>query len=152
MEASAKTAVVRRASTEDIPQILALNESSDRMHMADYTDDYFEEELLFLINDPRCLFFVVSNGPKVLGYILGTMITPLWFYFIDIIVEETVRRMGVGKRLYGALRDECEKRGVMAIQGLVKDDENSTLKYWQDRGHTAYSRCVWVEDHIRWDE
>ena len=152
-----ETAVIRRASIEDVSQILALNESSDRLHMADYTDEYNEEELRFLVTDPRCLFLVAipSSGfhdSKLIGYAFGTTITPLWFYFIEIIIEESARRMGLGQRLYGALRAECEKMGCAVVHGMVKDDENSTLGYWKTQGFDAHSKCIWVEDWIQVDE
>lgn len=139
---------IRKATERDIPQIIAISQTTNSFKMSNLINEIDEQELRFWISDKRSVVLVSVFNSVLLGYAYGFCISPKWFFFDELVVSPRVRGIGVGKKMYAYLREKCQKRGLQLIQGLVKESKIKTLKYWTVRGFHKGSKCIWVEDWL----
>ena len=140
--------IIREATSEDVPQILMSSKTSNRFRMSEFTKEIDEEEIKYWINDSRSIVLVVEIDKKVVGYAYGVIISPKWFFFDAFLVIPEFQNMGIGKKMYQYLRNNCKAKGLHFIQGLVKDSENNSLNYWLNLGYEEGAKCIWVEDWL----
>lgn len=140
--------VFRRARKKDVPQIIAIDNTTNCLRMSDNTQGASAEELRFWVSDHRSIFLVAAVGSKIVGYAHGLCISPEWFFFNAFVILPSVQKCGIGKKMYAILREECRNLGIELIQGLVKEDQQKSLGYWVARGYKIGCTCIWVEDWI----
>lgn len=140
--------IFREAVIEDVPQIMAISKNIDSFRMSEFTNGVDKEELSFWISSQNAIVVIANAGSELIGYGYGFCLSPKWFFFDAFAVTSSFRGMGIGKEMYAFLRDECQLRGFDLIQGLVKNEQTSSLNYWTKLGFEEGSKCIWVEDWL----
>jgi GNAT superfamily N-acetyltransferase len=144
-----KSIIIREATKRDIPQIIAISQTTDNFKMSRWSNRFSSQELCFWIKDNRSLVIVTTLGSKILGYTYGFFLSSKWFYLDEFVVLPNVRGIGIGEKMYAYLREKCRLRGIQLVQGLVKESKTRALKSLAAHGllHKG-SKCIWVEDWL----
>jgi len=140
--------IFREAVIEDVPQIMAISKNIDSFRMSEFTSGVDKKELAFWISSQNAIVVTANIESELIGYGYGFCLSPKWFLFDAFTVISAFRGMGIGRKMYAFLRDECQSKGFDLIQGLVKDKQASSLNYWTKLGFEEGSKCIWVEDWL----
>lgn len=90
-----------------------------------------------------------DNG-RLLGQILGELREPApvfqpatYGYVTDIVVDPEARRTGIGRALFGALRDWMVERGADYLRLQVLEKNKASQAFWRALGCTDHSDILW---------
>lgn len=152
--------VVRRAGLRDVDDILPLWEEMMRFHAAldprlevgpegaSYMRRVFREWL----RSEDCRVLVAEAEGEIVGYIVGRVAdNPPVFrlrtygHISDICVAPEWRRRGVGRRLYGALREWFKEEGLSVVQLNAAHRNPTSLAFWRAMGFEDYLHRMWRE-------
>ena len=141
--------MIRRASKNDIPQIIELLHQVNMVHhvlrpdlFKPDTTKYNEQELESMLNDESKPIFVFDDG-GVLGYafcqiteVRGNQLLEdiMTLYIDDICVDENARGKHVGKALYEFVRDYARSIGCNNITLNVWEGNEPALRFYQNMG------------------
>ena len=141
--------MIRRASKNDIPQIIELLHQVNMVHhvlrpdlFKPYTTKYNEQELESMLNDENKPIFVFDDG-GVLGYafcqvteVRGNQLLEdiKTLYIDDICVDENARGKHVGTALYEFVRDYARSIGCNNITLNVWEGNEPALRFYQNMG------------------
>ena len=141
--------MIRRASKNDIPQIIELLHQVNMVHhvlrpdlFKPDTTKYNEQELESMLNDESKPIFVFDDG-GVLGYafcqiteVRGNQLLEdiKTLYIDDICVDENSRGKHVGKALYEFVRDYARSIGCNNITLNVWEGNEPALRFYQNMG------------------
>ncbi len=142
---------IRKAVPEDLSQILKCSKTSDRFKVSEYSNGFDEDEIRYWITDSRAIVIVATIDSKLIGFAYGVIISPKWFYFDAFLIIPEYQCRGIGSKMYKYLRNICYNMGIQVIQGLVKNTDNSSLKYWIKQGYVKGCELTWVEDRLGGD-
>lgn len=145
-----KKSTIRRASSGDIPRIIALLHQVDMVHhvlrpdlFKPYTTKYDEQELQSLLEDDSKPIFVCCDGGEVLGYafcqlseVKGDKLLQdtKHLYIDDICVDEKARGRHVGKSLYEYVRNYARTIGCHHITLNVWEGNDPALNFYRNMG------------------
>ena len=141
--------MIRRASKNDIPQIIELLHQVNMVHhvlrpdlFKPNTTKYNEQELESMLNDENKPIFVFDDG-GVLGYafcqiteVRGNQLLEdiKTLYIDDICVDENARGKHVGTALYEFVRDYARSIGCNNITLNVWEGNEPALRFYQNMG------------------
>jgi GNAT superfamily N-acetyltransferase len=134
---------IRRAQSEDIDHVIALDERITGLAKPDYWHDIFEryrrrrlEERFFLV--------AVSDqqSEPILGYVVGEIrawefgSTPCgWVFALS--VNPDARLQHIGERLFEAISDEFRRAGVDKLRTMVARDTPLHMTFFRSEGMMA---------------
>ena len=139
---------IRKASINDATYIMNCVQNDEKLQMSAYTKELDRTELEFWINDLRSIVLVGCISSKIIAYAIGFILSPKWFFFDTIFISPPYRKIGIGREMYYTLREILREQKIELIQGLVRDGENNSLKYWEKHEFDIGNKCFWVEDWI----
>ena len=141
--------MIRRASKNDIPQIIELLHQVNMVHhvlrpdlFKPDTTKYNEQELESMLNDESKPIFVFDDG-GVLGYafcqiteVRGNQLLEdiMTLYIDDICVDENARGKHVGKALYEFVRDHARSIGCNNITLNVWEGNDPAISFYRNMG------------------
>lgn len=145
--------MIRRAEPKDAPRISALLRQVLEVHAAvrpdmyrSGTQKYCEADVLKLLEDPDCVLFVETDGTdRTVGYTIcfvrevrddGIIVGRRELYIDDLCVDETVRRSGVGQRLFEHVKAYAKENGFDWITLNVWNDNVNALAFYRKMGLT----------------
>ena len=149
-------AAIRRAKLDDAAQIQAIFAHYVQTSVATY---YYEpppvEHFLHKIerstHNERFPFFVAEEDDKILGYAYGSEYRVLQGYNNtiedSIFIHPDYRQEGLGKKLLGAVVDECRRLGyrrLIAVFGAGRDVLPGTFKLHESFGFVEVGRLTGV--------
>ena len=113
MKTAQSRSVIRKASLEDLPAILAIERAcATAGHWAE--SDYQEA-----IQQPHRLTLVAEEAGKVLGFLIASTATDEW-ELENIAVDPVARRRGVGRALLTALINHARRGNASEIRQEVR--------------------------------
>jgi L-amino acid N-acyltransferase YncA len=147
---------LRRATLDDATQIHAIFSHCVHHSVAIYYYeppplDLFKHKIERSIGDERFPFFVEVEDDKVLGYAYGSEYRVLdgYSHTIEdsIFIHPEYRQRGLGRKLLGALIEECKRLGyrrLIAIFGSERDELPGTFKLHEGFGFREVGRLIGV--------
>ena len=155
---------VRRAMTDDIPEIISLLYQVDMVHHKGRPDifkgpatKYSADELYGILDNPETPVFVCTDEEgKVLGHAFcihkqekdNSVLTDVkTLYIDDICVDEKARGCGVGRALYEAVRAYAEENEFYNITLNVWSCNPGAMKFYESMG--LVPRKIEMETIIR---
>ena len=143
------TIIVRRATKQDIPEIMELLKQVNKVHYDGRPDlfklatKYTEDELEAILNDDNTPVFVADKDGKVLGHgfcvfqrpantkLLTDIVT---LYIDDICVDETARGKRVGTEIFNHVKDFAKKNGCYDITLNVWEGNDAAKAFYEAMG------------------
>ena len=147
------TIIVRRATKQDIPEIMELLKQVNKVHYDGRPDlfklatKYTEDELEAILNDDNTPVFVADKDGKVLGHgfcvfqrpantkLLTDIVT---LYIDDICVDEKARGENVGRLIYDHIIDFAKKSGCYNVTLNVWSCNPGAMKFYEKLGLEPY--------------
>jgi GNAT superfamily N-acetyltransferase len=151
---------VRRAALEDLEMVLDLWQEMMDYHArldrrflpAADGRDHFRITLREWMGDDTCRVLVAVDHGDVVGYIIGRLAeNPPVFenrylgHVSDICVAPEWRHMGVGRKLFGALRNWFWRQGLTSVQLHVGAFNPVSQAFWREMGFQDYMHRLWLE-------
>lgn len=148
--------LVRKAENKDIERILELLTEVNHVHAEKRPDlfidgrrKYEKEDLKEILSDPSRPVFVAAlkDNDLVIGYAMTeitksngkrslTKRTDL--YIDDICVDENSRRMGVGEKLFGYVKEYAKKIGCHSVTLHVWECNPGARVFYEKMGMKPY--------------
>ena len=140
---------IRRAVTEDIPQLITLLYQVHKVHSDARPDlfrpggkKYSEKELEQLIPDNERPIFVAEENGQIQGYAFcirqttksASMQPVKAIYIDDLCVDEAVRGSGIGKALYRYVLAEAERTDCYHVTLNVWACNPSAMRFYEKCG------------------
>lgn len=151
---------VRRGMLEDEEAVLGLwQEMMDyharldpRFQPASDGKEHFHAVLReWMADETRCVLVAVVDG-EVIGYIIGRLAeNPPVFamrrfgYVTDICVAPQWRRMGVGRKLFAALKEWFRQQGLAVVQLNVAAFNPTSQAFWRAMGFQDFLNQLWLD-------
>lgn len=147
------SAVIRPATLNDIPQIVAIWRELARQHAsldpAFATSDRWQEEYRQFVRGlmwrDDALAVVAVEGEQVVGYAVGRIsMLPGFFarrrrgYIHDVVVRRDRRRRGIGRRLVDALCQWMAEAGASSVELAVASRNEEAVAFWERLGFVTY--------------
>jgi len=146
---------IRRARTDDIPTLIALDHRITGMVKREYWHDIFERygnrrlhERFFLVAEPG----ERSDPESLLGYIIGEVRAwefgsePCgWVFAFS--VDPQVRQQRIGEQLFEAISSEFRSAGIKTMRTMVARDNQLHLAFFRGEGMMA-GRYVQLEKDL----
>ena len=142
--------MIRKATTTDIPRIIALLHQVNMMHhvlrpdlFKPHTTKYNEQELATLFLDDHKPVFVFDDGATILGYAFCQitevhdhllLVDAKTLYIDDICVDESARGQHVGRALFEHVHAYARTIGCHNITLNVWDGNTPALRFYQNMG------------------
>ena len=131
---------LRPGTEADLPRVLALIQE-----LADYERAPHEvTNTLEMMRqdgfgaDPIFRFFVLENGPDLVGLALYYTAYSTWkgrmLYLEDLVITEAARRGGHGRRLFDAVVQEARRSGAQRLKWQVLDWNEPAIGFYQKLG------------------
>ena len=148
--------MIRQAKLDDAVQIQAIFAYYVQTSVATYYYDtppveHFLSKIERSIHNERFPFFVAEQDDKILGYAYGSEYRVLGGYHNtiedSIFIHPDHTRKGLGKKLLGAVVDECRRLGyrrLIAIFGAGRDVLPGTFKLHESFGFVEVGRLTGV--------
>jgi len=124
--------LIRAAEPHHLPDIV-------RIERENFPDPWSAGLLQRKITDPAILFLVAQAEDRLLGYGLLQLIAPE-AELINIAVDQTVRRQGVGRALLTALLEEASAHGVTTVHLEVRASNAPALTLYEALGFRPIGR------------
>lgn len=142
---------IRRAKEQDVDAILRLLHQVLDIHaqlrpdlFRAGTTKYSREELIEKLKEEKQPIYVaIGEQEEVLGYLLcvikeaeasSNTVPNKSFYIDDLCVDETVRGMQVGRRLFEYLKEEAKKEGCYEITLNVWEGNDNARSFYEKMG------------------
>ncbi|MBC7249567.1 MAG: GNAT family N-acetyltransferase [Anaerolineae bacterium] len=154
------TVTVRRATEQDVPQILPLWQEMMSFHAAldprfrpapDGESHWAAAITAWMRREDNCVL-VAEAGGQIVGYIVGMMrenppvlLPPRYGFVSDICVAPEWRRHGVGRRMFAALREWFRQQGADHIELRVAHNNPASQAFWRAVGCQDYMDSMWCE-------
>ena len=134
-----KAVKIRRASKEDLPTIIALDERVTRVPKTEYWRDLFER---FSEREQGRAIFIADIDGRVVGFAIGEVRAwefgspPCgWIFGLD--VDPEFRERGIGSLLFAALTSFFRSSGVGTVRTMLRRDDNLIMSFFRSQGLTA---------------
>ena len=152
--------VVRKASTYDVPQIVALwkelmdfHKEHDRFFSRSVTGhEGFADFITGHISSETSNVFVAEAGKDIVGYCLALVekyppVLEIQEYGLvqDLAVTKTYQRRGVGERLCKEALSWFSAKGIGRIEARVAKCNELATEFWAKMGFTPYLETVFLE-------
>jgi len=152
--------VIRKASTYDVPQIVALwkelmdfHKERDRLFSRSVTGhEGFADFITGHILGETSNVFVAEAGKDVVGYCLALVekyppVLEIQEYGLvqDLAVTKTYRGRGVGERLCKEAQSWFSAKGIGRIEARVAKSNKLSTEFWAKMGFTPYLETVFME-------
>jgi len=140
--------IIRKATPDDIPQILALIRELAEYENALQEVSLTEEDLKNDGFGETPLFFVTlaETDQKICGMAFWYFSYSTWkgkcLYLEDLVVRKEYRRMGIGKRLFDNLILQARQAGARRLQWQVLDWNISALAFY--KRYNAHTSNEWL--------
>jgi GNAT superfamily N-acetyltransferase len=126
---------VRRATTSDIPVILAILANPEREFRATESpeDHYDQEDLVEWIESDKSLVLLAESDGELAGMSLSAAMARSWFMLETFYILPGHRSKGIGSVLLKNTLDEMKARGSIYAFCLIHEDDPSTagaFKMW----------------------
>lgn len=135
--------LVRRARSEDIDHVIALDERITGLAKPDYWLDVFERYGQRRLEER--FFFVAESDQQpetILGYVVGEIriwefgSTPCgWVFALS--VDPDARLQHIGERLFEAISEEFRRAGVDKLRTMVARDNPLHMTFFRSEGMMA---------------
>ena len=141
---------IRRAQTQDIPDILRLLVQVNMVHHKARPDlfkgpatKYSAAELEEILRDDEKPVFVYTEGDKFLGYIFcqteiceeSPLRTGIWTLYIDdLCVDEKVRGRAIGKQLFEFVKAYARENGCHNLTLNVWEGNDPAISFYRNMG------------------
>jgi len=154
---------VRPATEEDFPAMLRLWREMMDFHArveprfrplpTPAGEEAWETHLRETIwgNQDWCVFVAEADG-QVIGQMLGVLRDPYpvfepgrYGYVTDVAVDPAVRRNGVGRALFEALKAWFREQGVSHIELMVAHNSPVSQAFWREMGCSDYMDILWYD-------
>jgi ribosomal protein S18 acetylase RimI-like enzyme len=96
--------------------------------------------------------FVAEADGRLIGQIMGMLRDSVpvfepgrYGYVTDVVVDPAVRRSGVGRALFDALKAWFRERGVSHLELMVAHDNPASQGFWRAVGCTDYTDILWYD-------
>ncbi|HYD31296.1 MAG TPA: GNAT family N-acetyltransferase/peptidase C39 family protein [Azospirillaceae bacterium] len=136
--------VIRKAGTEDIPALLAIETRSFQ------TDRLTRRNFHHLITRGHAVCLVEAHGKLIAGYALvlfnsGTSLARLYSFAVD----PDWRAHGVGRRLLAAAEAAAQEQGCAYLRLEVRRDNLSAIALYKKTGYREFGTYIdYYEDHM----
>ena len=130
---------IRRAEPSDVQGMIALLKDLFSIE-ADFDFDAVKQErgLRLLLQDPktRCAMLAVDKSGHIVGmvtmqFVMSTAEGAPSGWIEDMVVDKSMRRQGLGRRLLKAVLDWGTANGATRFQLLADKDNASALEYYK---------------------
>jgi ribosomal protein S18 acetylase RimI-like enzyme len=140
---------IRKATTEDTPQILPLwrnlsdthGEMEPMFKLVENAEEKFAEYLNMILTKDTFSVFVAEENSLIAGYVIASLsITPEVFvirrrlYIQDMIVSPDYRRTGIANQLVDAILAFAKEQQVEKMDLLVAVKNDGANKFWKAMG------------------
>lgn len=102
-------------------------------------------------SEDSCIF-VAEMGNRIVGQMIGLLrdeyavFEPAQFgYVTDVAVDPAVRRNGVGRMLFEAVKNWFRERGVSRLRMMVAHNNTVSQPFWRAMGCTDYMDILWYD-------
>jgi ribosomal protein S18 acetylase RimI-like enzyme len=145
--------LIRPATVQDAQDIVALWGELSVHHTrldpvfapAEVWQVEYRQYLCDLLGRHDALAVVAEQGGQIVGYAVGRISTlPGFFerqrrgYIHDVVVRETFRRRGIGRRLTEAVLEWMREAGVPMVELTVVVRNQEAVAFWERLGFSTY--------------
>ena len=150
---------IRRAAADDVEALLDLWEELMRYHArldrrfratVDAREPFRETLEQWMADESKQVLVAESEG-KMIGYTIGHLaenppIFELRHYghVSDICVAPEWRRKGIGRKLFGALRNWFRQHGLSVLQLSVAARNPVSQAFWRQMGFEEFTHKMWL--------
>lgn len=133
--------VIRMAKTEDLPAVVAMDESVTGLSKPDYWQDIFDR---YGGRRRGRYFLVADHNGSMVGFIIGEVRawefgSPPCGWVFTLSVDDKLRLGGIGSALFEAVCDAFRKFGVTKVRTTVARDNDLVMSFFRSQGMMASS-------------
>lgn len=128
-EREEKSLVIRSSSETDVPAIMSLESE------APTGEGWTEDSLKTYLSRQDTLFLTAEKDGRVVGYV-GLMLVPEDGDILNITVDTSLRRQGIGQKLLKSALSEARTAGVTALHLEVREGNTPALGLYDKLGFT----------------
>ena len=140
--------IIRPATIADIPSLMSLGRSSTAAH---WTEQQYQKLFQLGADELEHLVILVEKSSPdagVLGFLVARHLAPEW-ELENIVVAETARRTGLGKRLLAALLARARETNSTTVFLEVRESNASARALYESSGfeQTGRRKAYYVDPH-----
>lgn len=155
-QAAGGEVILRPATTRDLPAVVALWRTlqlasatfEPRLAPNAQAEAWFADYLGDQLDHDNALVLVAMQGETVVGYVFGqimqrpTVVSGDCGYVADLCVRDEHRGQGIGRALYGKIRDWFLARGLRAIEVQIVRANPASQAFWRKMGFGDFLRTL----------
>jgi ribosomal protein S18 acetylase RimI-like enzyme len=122
---------IRLAKIEDCEECYKLSRIEE---LRPAGSDFISKGYFELFVDENKMFFVAEESGKIVGYILGEPMKGNLAHLGLLTVDQTLRGKGIGKNLFEAFKNRCDKAGLKEILLYAPKFNENTLNFYRKLG------------------
>jgi GNAT superfamily N-acetyltransferase len=132
-----KEVTIRKGTRSDIPGVLALIRELALYEKAPDEVTNTEEDMIRdgFSDNPVYSLIVAEEEGKVIGMAIYFIKYSTWkgkgIYLDDIVVTESMRGMGIGKKLFDAVMEDCRHRGAKQLHWQVLNWNTPAISFYK---------------------
>ncbi len=155
-QAASVDLTIRAATTRDLPAVVALWRSlqlvsatfEPRLAPNAQSDAWFSDFLTDQLDHDNAIVLVAVQDDLVIGYVFGqimqrpTVISGDCGYVADLCVRDEFRGQGIGRALFGKIKDWFLARGLRAIEVQIVRANPASQAFWRKMGFGDFLRTL----------
>ena len=148
--------ILRPATMRDLPAVVALWRTlqlasatfEPRLAPNAQAEAWFADYLGGQLDHDNAAVLVAVQGETVVGYVFGqimqrpTVVSGDCGYVADLCVRDEHRGQGIGRALYGKIRDWFLARGLRAIEVQIVRANPASQAFWRKMGFGDFLRTL----------
>jgi ribosomal protein S18 acetylase RimI-like enzyme len=112
----------------------------------------FEGYVRKCLRSRSCRVLVAEEEDRVAGYAIVTILENQkvfalgrFGFVVELCVDESARRQGIGRRLWEAAVAWCREKGVTVVQMNVSTLNEEARRFWRSVGCREYLEVLWYD-------
>lgn len=149
---------IRKGIIDDLPQVLGLIKELAEYERAplEVTNTLEEMQCDGFGENPVFKFFVAENESGIVGIALYYTAYSTWkgktIYLEDLVVTESLRRAGIGRKLFDAVAEEARVTGAKRFRWQVLEWNEPAIAFYNKIGaelDSEWINCTMTEEQIQ---
>ena len=127
---------IRQATSEDLPQVIELDEKNTGLRKPFYWEDLFEQ---FGRREKERFFLVAEESEVFTGFIIGERRawefgSPPCGWIFALGVDPYSRNKGIGTRLFEAICERFQQEGIQKIRTMLARNDHLNMSFFRSQG------------------
>ena len=147
-------AIIKRMAEQDINKVISIGLEIPEFRTGTSAEQFYSKQSLKRwIGDENGVTLVARMNNEAVGFLLGYyMKGPNDGYLNCLAISEKYRGKGIGKKLLEQALGEFEAKGCNHIFGVVKEDNEKTLNFFENNGLEIGGSFRYIETMLPLDK